>query len=58
MVRRVTHQVEAKCRDVAPHAYRDPVKEASYVRQCKGAEECVLQGQPAPAAALSPQSQQ
>jgi len=29
MIQRIAHQVEAKCRDVAPRAYADPVKEAS-----------------------------
>ena len=29
MVQRIAHQVEAKCRDVAPRAYVNPIKEAS-----------------------------
>jgi len=29
MIQVIAHQVEAKCRDVVPRAYTDPVKEAS-----------------------------
>jgi hypothetical protein len=29
MVQRIAHQVEAKCRDIAPRAYKAPMKEAS-----------------------------